>query len=247
MTSPRVRMFAGPNGSGKSTLKSVLRPELLGTYLNPDEMEAEIRAWDFWDVAAYGVQTSESEILEFFKRSPLLERAELLEQAALLRFFEGKLSFFEVPVNAYFASVAADFLRRKLLETERSFSFETVMSSPDKVEFLRKAQRRDFRTYLYFVATEDPSINVSRVKARVRQGGHDVPQDKIISRYFRSLELLSSALPLCDRAFLFDNSGRELLWLAEITGGRNLKLKTDRLPTWFQKYVWEPLERQDKP
>lgn len=36
-------MFAGPNGSGKSTLKSVLIPELLGVYLNPDEIEATIK------------------------------------------------------------------------------------------------------------------------------------------------------------------------------------------------------------
>jgi len=237
-------MFAGPNGSGKSTLKSVLRPELLGIYINPDEIEADIREWGFWDVEAYGVQTSESEILEFFRRSPLLERAELLEEAALLRFNDGKLSFFEVSVNAYFASVAADFLRGKLLQMERSLSLETVMSSPDKVEFLRKAQRRDYRTYLYFVATEDPLINVSRVKNRVQRGGHDVPEDKIISRYFRSLELLSFALQYSDCAYLFDNSGRELLWLAEITRGKTLELRTDRLPTWFQKYVWEPLERQ---
>ena len=36
-------MFAGPNGSGKSTLKSYVPVELLGVYLNPDEMESEIR------------------------------------------------------------------------------------------------------------------------------------------------------------------------------------------------------------
>jgi predicted ABC-type ATPase len=40
---PRLRMFAGPNGSGKSTLKTVLPPELLGVYLNPDEIESQIR------------------------------------------------------------------------------------------------------------------------------------------------------------------------------------------------------------
>jgi len=37
---PRLRMFAGPNGSGKSTIKSVIRRELLGVYVNPDEIEA---------------------------------------------------------------------------------------------------------------------------------------------------------------------------------------------------------------
>ncbi len=37
MNVPRLRMFAGPNGSGKSTIKSVVPPELLGVYLNPDD------------------------------------------------------------------------------------------------------------------------------------------------------------------------------------------------------------------
>jgi hypothetical protein len=41
MSVPRLRMVAGPNGSGKSTIKSVLPSELLGVYLNPDEIEAD--------------------------------------------------------------------------------------------------------------------------------------------------------------------------------------------------------------
>lgn len=40
---PRLRMFAGPNGSGKTTIKTVIRPELLGIYINPDEIEKNIK------------------------------------------------------------------------------------------------------------------------------------------------------------------------------------------------------------
>ena len=47
---PRLRMFAGPNGSGKSTFKKILRPELLGIYINPDEIEKDIRDDDFLDL-----------------------------------------------------------------------------------------------------------------------------------------------------------------------------------------------------
>ena len=64
-------------------------------------------------------------------------------------------------VNSYFASVAGDFLRQKLLAQKISFTFETVMSHPSKVELLAEAQRAGYRTYLYFVATEDPAINIS--------------------------------------------------------------------------------------
>ena len=39
---PRVRMFAGPNGSGKSTIRTLLRPELIGVYVNPDEIQSSL-------------------------------------------------------------------------------------------------------------------------------------------------------------------------------------------------------------
>jgi predicted ABC-type ATPase len=140
MSVPRLRMFAGPNGSGKSTIKSVVPPGLLGVYLNPDEIQKDIEDRGFLNVRDYGVETTREEILHFFTNSTLLQKAEMDKEAGCLRFTDGKLSFHEVIVNAYFASVAADFLRQKLLQKRVSFSFETVMSSPDKVALLKQAQ-----------------------------------------------------------------------------------------------------------
>jgi predicted ABC-type ATPase len=236
-------MFAGPNGSGKSTIKSVVPDGLLGVYLNPDEIQKDIEERSFLNVRDYGVETTDEEILPFFRNSTLLRKSKLDDEANYLRFTDGKLSFHEVIVNAYFASVAADFLRQKLLEQRVSFSFETVMSSPDKVALLKQAQAQGYRTYLYYIATEDPSINVARVKARVNLGGHDVPEGKIVSRYARSLELLLEAVKHTNRAYLFDNSrqGSDHLWVAEITEARELEVKCDPMPLWFQKAVWEKI------
>lgn len=233
-----MRMFAGPNGSGKSTLKTLVGAHLLGVYINPDDIEREISQRDFLDVAAYGIQTNAKEILTFFNSSTLLRKADLLDDADQLSFNDSKLDFFAVSVNAYFASVAADFLRHKLLEASRSFTFETVMSSPDKVTLLQKAQQRGYRTYLYYVATEDPAINILRVRHRVKLGGHSVPEDKIVSRYERSLGLLGEALLHTNRAYLFDNSNHSHRWLAEVTDGKTLEMKTDQKPAWFINAVW---------
>ncbi len=242
---PRLRMFAGPNGSGKSTIKSVIRGELLGVYINPDEIEKEIAEWDFLDLKSYQVETTAAEILDFFNSSALLDRADLLNEAASLGFNDGKLSFFSVRVNSYFASVAADFIRHKLLERGISFTFETVMSSADKISFLQKAQQRGFRTYLYYVATEDPIINISRVRSRVYLGGHPVPEDKVIARYGRSLDLLLDAIRYTNRTYVFDNSGHSKIWLAEITDGKNLTMKTDRMPAWFKTAVWDKFDASE--
>jgi len=231
---PRLRMFAGPNGSGKSTLKSIIRPELLGIYINPDEIEKEINELNFLDFQKYQVTTTAKEVLDFFIHSPFLKAMNLGDEVNNLRFSDGKLIFLDVGVNAYFASVASDFIRNKLLECSKSFTFETVMSFPDKVELLSKAQAKGYRTYLYFIATEDPSINISRVQYRVKMGGHPVQEDKIISRYKRSLELLTRAVQFTNRAYIFDNSTHEHIWLAEIADGCVLDLKTDQMPVWFK-------------
>ncbi|MCL2457801.1 MAG: zeta toxin family protein [Desulfobulbus sp.] len=236
---PRMRMFAGPNGSGKSTIKGVIGPELLGVYINPDEIEKEIRRFDFLDFSAYGVTTTAKEVLPFFQQSPFLAGAGLADEACELSFNDGKLIFFSVVVNSYFASVAADFIRQKLLAAGVTFTFETVMSHPDKIELLRHAQASGFRTYLYYVATEDPEINISRVENRVRSGGHSVPSDKIVERYHRSLGLLADAVQYTDRAYFFDNSSHEKVWVAEITGGDDLEMKTAAMPHWFKLALWD--------
>lgn len=105
----------------------------------------------------------------------------------------------KTPVGAYDKRVAeaqleADSLRDQYLLEMRSFSFETVMSHRSKIEILQNAKARGFDVTVYFVATRDPEINVNRVERRVDLGGHDVPKDRIIARYFRTMELLPEAI-----------------------------------------------------
>ena len=238
-------MFAGPNGSGKSTLKSVLSPALQGIYLNPDEMEQEIRQQGFLDVAVYGVITTAAEVLPFFTGSAFLADNGLAAAAGKLVFAHERVDFAEVEVNSYFASVAADFLRQKLLETNTAFTLETVMSHRSKVDLLAQAQRAGYRTYLYYVATDDAQINISRVQNRVTLGGHPVREDKIVSRYHHSLGLLMEAIRHTNRAYIFDNSTDNAdgthTWLAEVTDGKTLELKTERIPAWFKRAVMDKI------
>ena len=239
-------MFAGPNGSGKSTLKSVLRNELLGVYLNPDEIEQGIRQQGFLDLKKYGVGTTEDEALRFFKGSEFLVSTGQAAAVELVGFADGRLLFKGAAVNSYFASAATEFLRQKLLQLRMTFTFETVMSHSSKVASLEQAQKMGYRTYLYFIATEDPEINLSRIRSRVKRGGHPVPEEKIASRYQRSLDLLIDAIHYANRAYIFDNSteNKDRAWIAEITDGQVLELKTDQMPAWFKRAVMDKIKRQ---
>jgi hypothetical protein len=163
-------MFAGPNGSGKSTLKSVLGPELLGVYLNPDEIEARIRSLGVLDVSDFSVPLTDgigAAAIDFLARSELLRRAGLSADTAKLWASGCCVDFSRVAVTSYHASVVADFLRRQLLEQRTSFTVETVMSSRDKVDLLATAQALGYRTYLYFIATEEIPASISRVSRTV--------------------------------------------------------------------------------
>ena len=243
---PRLRMIAGPNGAGKSTIKTLLPAELLGVYINPDEIEKEINEQGFLNLNPYGLIGKIEEITAFFRDSDFLKTHGLSYVANHIRLSNGKLRFEEVEMNAYITSAMADFLRHKLLEQRVSFTFETVMSYSDKINLLEKAQSLGYRTYLYYIATEDPEINIKRVENRVRLGGHPVPEDKIRSRYARSLDLLMDAIRCTNRAFIFDNSsdGAERTWVAEITEGKTLELKTDFTPAWFKHAVWDKIASQ---
>lgn len=242
---PRLRMFAGPNGSGKSVLKSYLPEPLLGVYLNADEIEKGVRELGYVDVQCLGIETAAAEVLPVFTHSEFLAAHRLAEAAMAISFAEGRLFFPAGVINSYIASVAAEFLRQKLLAARRTFTFETVMSHPSKVDLLQQAQAEGYRTYLYYVATDDPAINISRVENRVKLNGHDVPPDLVEKRYYRSLDLLLSAIRHTNRAYIFDNStdnaDRTHTWLAEITEGRTLEFKTDQIPAWFKRSVLDKI------
>ena len=214
----------------------------MGYYLNPDEIEKEVNDRGYFDVRGLGLQISQEEIVTFFENHPLTKRTERGDFIDSISYIEkGFISFANVGFDSYMSAILTDFLRHKFLEIGKSFTFETVMSSPDKIEILKKAQEEGYRTYLYYVATEDPLINLLRIGHRVKIGGHNVPNDKVISRYYRSLELLLEAIKHSNRAFIFDNSGETKIWIAEIVDGSEIKLQTENIPNWFQKYVLEKI------
>lgn len=236
-------MFAGPNGSGKSTVKGglelLLPPGGIGVYVNPDELEAALCRDGRLPLTPFRVTARDAEARDWFTSSSLMGKNGLADAMAAVTCWGNVLDFGGVEVNSYHASVLADFLRRKLIATRVPFSFETVMSHQDKVRILQDGRQAGFRTYLYYVATEDPAINVGRVRLRVSQGGHDVPESKIVERYTRSLGLLREAIRHADRAYFFDTSETEPWFVAEITAGQTIEFQSNEMPNWFKTAVYD--------
>lgn len=127
-------------------------------------------------------------------------------------------------------------LRYKCLEEKCDFVFETVFSSPEKLAFLRKAHEAGFFVRLFYVCTESPAINVARIAKRYMNGGHEVPISKVVSRYFKSLEMVKQAMSFVDRVYIYDNSIEDhvpqLLYRTKV--GKVAKQYVERIPEWAQ-------------
>jgi predicted ABC-type ATPase len=92
------------------------------------------------------------------------------------------------------------------ISANKSFAFETVFATKTIPSFLKTAKTKGYAIVLHYVATNDTRINIERVAKRVREGGHDVPKQKIVDRYTETLEILPQLVKFADTATLYDNS-----------------------------------------
>lgn len=104
---------------------------------------------------------------------------------------------------------AAEFVDRKRyasIEKKEDFSFETVLSSKYKLDILEKAKEEGYFIKCVFVLTVNPLVNVARVETRVASGGHDVDREKVIERYYKSLDNIKKLMGICDILHVYDNT-----------------------------------------
>ncbi len=241
----RLRIFAGPNGSGKSTLYNYLiGKNYFKTYfhVNPDEITKELPIG--LNLESYPIQFDENRLKEYLSKSSFQKNTKLnLAEEVLVT---GKnIRSKEANNITYLSAAIAEFIRQEMLLSESSFSFESVFSHPSKVDFIRQAKEVGYKTYFYFIATQDYQINQERVLNRVQLGEHDVPPDKIRDRYYKTMENLYEALRLTDRAFLFDNSEYSETHTYQMfveKSSDQLHFETDKIPEWFRLFVLDKMQ-----
>ena len=142
------------------------------------------------------------------------------------------------------AAEEAQKIREVFAQAQVDFGFETVGSHPSKVEFLKQIKDKGYSICILFVSTENPEINVRRVKERHRSGGHDVPPEKVRSRYARTMTLFPEYYEVADFMAVYDNSeererndgfGPKLLLVKR--GGNVMITKDGRESLWLGKFI----------
>ena len=135
------------------------------------------------------------------------------------------------------ANKAAE-LREEYLLKKEGILFETVLSAADKLDYIKRAKEAGYFIRLFFVGTEHPSINASRIARRVMEGGHDVPISKIISRFTKSIINCGLIASIVDRLYVYDNTEEyaEPKLLFRATNGKLEKVYID-VNVWAQSIL----------
>jgi len=110
--------------------------------------------------------------------------------------------------HAYDAAALAADTRQQLIEAHTPFIAETVFSHPSKLALIEAANTVGYYVALHVLMVPE-HLAIARVHARAAAGGHDVPNEKITSRYERLWALVADAVAIVDTATFWDNSRRD--------------------------------------
>jgi len=95
-----------------------------------------------------------------------------------------------------------------LAERGLDFGFETTLSGRTYVKLLREMKKRGYLIHIFFLWINDVELALERIRLRVRNGGHAIPEATVRRRFGRSLaNFLRVYKPLADSWTIFDNSG----------------------------------------
>jgi len=111
-----------------------------------------------------------------------------------------------------------------LLAQNESFSIETTLATRSYFRLIEKAHQQGYEVTLLYFWLKSPKQALERVAERVRKGGHNIPKDIVIRRFYEGIDnLFNIYMPLVDSWLLVDNSVTPRSIIA--TGGKEQTTK----------------------
>lgn len=124
-------------------------------------------------------------------------------------------------------------LVKQFISEGRSFNQETTLCGKSILRNIKAAKAVGFYIEVYFVGLSNPELAVERVRQRVKDGGHGIPEADIIRRYDESINNLLNIMPICDRVGIYDNT-KSFHQVAIFENGRCID-RIDEMPDWCER------------
>lgn len=118
------------------------------------------------------------------------------------------------------------------LATGADFMIESNLATSGDYDWIAAMRKQGYDVVLYYLSTDDVEINIGRVKRRVAEGGHDIPEAIVRSRYLQSHAYLKTKLTEFKEAYLIDNSTESFQNSASLQWGKIVFLASDA-PKWI--------------
>ena len=116
----------------------------------------------------------------------------------------------------------------ELMSNKVDFAFETTLTTLSYTNTIRLAKELGYTITLLYFWLNDVNLAIERVKNRVSEGGHDIPEETLKRRYYRGMHNLTSRfITICDYWIVINNSGRPHTFVAEGEGETELKIYDD--------------------
>jgi len=125
----------------------------------------------------------------------------------------------------------------ELLNNRSDFAFETTLTTLSYLNTIKEAKVKGYSITLLFFWLDNVTLAIERVKTRVREGGHNIPEETIKRRYIRGIKnLISKFTSVCDYWLIINNSSRPFTFIAEGQGENETKI--------YDILIWELIKQQ---
>ena len=126
-------------------------------------------------------------------------------------------------------------LRNECMEKGNSFNEETTLAGKTILKLIDKVREKNYKLHLFYVGVGSPDISRERIKKRVADGGHHIPNEVVDKRYKESLKNFEKILKEFDNVVVYDNSVR-FRTLLRIIDKKVIKIADD-LPEWMENTI----------
>jgi predicted ABC-type ATPase len=125
----------------------------------------------------------------------------------------------------------------ELLNNGVDFGFETTLTTLSYLNTIKEAKEMGYSVTLLYFWLNDVNLAIERVKTRVNEGGHNIPEETIRRRYFRGIyNLTNKFTALCDFWIVINNSSRPFTFVAEGQGTAEIRV--------HDEIIWQQIKTQ---